>query len=98
TYKFGSTVPMKFQLLVNGVPAPVSVAYIAATQITGSAPAQTPLDLGTGNKDTGNQFRYDGADKHYIFNLDTGVLSRGTWRIDARLDDGTTHSVHIGLR
>jgi hypothetical protein len=33
-----------------------------------------------------------------MFHLDTKVLATGQWRIDVHLDDGTVHSVRIGLR
>jgi hypothetical protein len=75
-----------------------AIATIAATQVSGTPPAQPPMDLGTGNVDSGNRFRFDASSNEYHFNLDTRVLSVGVWRIDVVLDDGTTHSVRIGLR
>lgn len=99
TYKFGSTVPVKFQLFneLNQVVS-TAVARIAVALVSGTEPPQTPEDLGAGVKDTGNQFRFDPVSQQYIFNLDTGVLGRGVWRVDAILDDGRVRSVHIGLR
>ncbi len=67
-------------------------------QLSGSPPAQTPDDLGTGASDTGNLFRVDPTSSQYIFNLDTRVLAAGVWRIDVNLGDGSTQSVQIGLR
>lgn len=100
TFRFGSTVPVKFQLFneINAVVG-TAVVHIAAAFVSGTAPAQDPLDLGTGAADTGNQFRFDPVSQQYIFNLSTKMLSApATWRIDAILDDGTVRSVHIGLR
>ena len=97
TYSRGRTLPVKFQLFdANNALVPNVVATIAVTQLSGTPPAQPPVDLGTGAADTGNRFRWDGS--HYHFNLDTTVLSAGVWRIDAVLNDGSVHSVRIGLR
>jgi hypothetical protein len=99
TFKFGSTVPVKFQLLDgSGTPMPGATARLAAVQLKGAPPTAEPIDLGTGAADTGNLFRYDAAGKHYMFNLDTGVLARGVWRLDVKLDSGAVQSVQIGLR
>lgn len=99
TVRFGSTIPVKFQLLdENNAVVGTAVVHIGASQVSGSPPLQKPEDLGTGAADTGNQFRFDPTSNQYIFNLNTKALAPGVWRIDAMLDDGTVHSVHIGLR
>ncbi|MBI4610432.1 MAG: PxKF domain-containing protein [Candidatus Rokubacteria bacterium] len=98
TFRFRSTVPVKFQLFdANNVAIGTTVATIRVTQVGGATVGDT-IDLGTGATDTGNTFRFDPVSNQYIFNLDTKVLGAGVWRIDARLDDGAVHSVHIGLR
>lgn len=98
TFKLGSTVPVKFQLLdANNAVVGIAVASIALTPV-GGAPIEDAVDLGTGASDTGTNFRFDATSNQYIFNLDSKVLGAGVWRIDAGLDDGAVHSVHIGLR
>lgn len=99
TFKLNSTVPVKFQLFdENNAVVGTAVIHIAVAWVSGTAPLQTPEDLGTGAADTGNQFRFDPASNQYIFNLNTKVLTPGVWRIDAILDDKSVRSVHIGLR
>jgi len=99
TFKLGSTVPVKFQLLdANGTPFGSATAKISVVQLKGAPPATTPVDLETGSTDTGNLFRFDTTSQQYIFNLNTKVLSAGTWRIDVSLDSGALQSVQIGLR
>lgn len=93
----GSTIPVKFELHDgNDQVVRTAVAFIAATQVSGTPPPLPPGDLGQGSKPT-NQFRF-AAGNQYVFNLDTGVLSRGVWRISANIDDGSSHSVLIRLR
>lgn len=99
TFKLGSTVPVKFQLLdTNGTPFGGATARISVVQLKGVEPATPPVDLGTGAGHTGNLFRYDSTAKQYVFNLNTKVLTAGTWRINATLDSGAVQSVQIGLR
>jgi hypothetical protein len=99
TFRLGSTVPVKFQLLdANGTPFGGAVAKIGVVQLKGVAPPATPIDLGTGAAHTGNLFRYDATTQQYIFNLSTKVLSAGTWQINVTLDSGAIQSVQIGLR
>lgn len=56
------------------------------------------IPLSTSVADTSNIFRYDSVDNQYIYNLDTGVVSEGTWRLKVELDDGKSYEVLISLR
>jgi hypothetical protein len=47
---------------------------------------------------TGNAFRYDLTSGQYIFNLATGGLSKGTWRLSINLQDGVSRTVTISLK
>ncbi len=99
TIKFGSTLPVKFQLFdANNAVVTTATPHIKVAQIPGTAPSQVPDDLGSGATDTGDLFRFDPTATQYIFNLDTKVLAPGVWRIDAVLDDGTVRSVYVGLQ
>ncbi len=97
-YNLGRTLPIKFQL-INASGSFISTAtaqlFVAKTQdnVVGTDEVALP----TGNADIGNTFRYDTASNQYVFNLDTGVLSVGTWQLKAILDDGTSRIVPISL-
>ena len=97
-FKLGSTVPVKFQITdANGVSVPTAVAQLTVQMLSGGAPVGTPIDATPpGSADVGNRFRYDGS--QYIYNLSTKPLSAGAWQVQVHLDDGTVHSVVIGLK
>jgi len=96
--RLGRTVPVKFRLTDgSGASAAGAIAHLAIQLISNGAPVGTPIDAtGSGSADAGNVFRYDGA--QYIYNLDTTPLTVGTWQLQAILDDGTVHTVTIGLK
>ena len=97
-FKLGSVVPVKFRLTdASGVSVATAVARLALQLYMGGQPVGTPIDATPpGNADVGDLFRYDGS--QYIYNLSTKALTVGTWQLQVRLDDGTVHSVAIGLK
>jgi hypothetical protein len=99
-FKFGSTIPVKFQLKRrNGTPAPDVTATLALQRYTNGIPVGDPIDASpTGGSDSGNVFRYDPQEDHYIYNLSTRTLSVGTWKLIVTLDDGSAYNVLIGLK
>jgi hypothetical protein len=100
-FKAGSTVPVKFQLkTLSGNLVQASTSPIWITPQRGTA-MSTPIgefeytDPGT----VGNVFKWDNATKQYIFNWSTKGLSAGYWyKILVKLDDGSEHSIVVGLR
>ena len=98
TVRLGRPLPIKFKLfnesnlVVTNAKPHIALDYIA------SQTEDVPDDLDVGRSDGGNLFRYDPATQQYIFNLDTKVLWAGVWRIDVLLDDGSVHSIHVGLK
>ena len=97
-FKLGSTVPVKFPLTdANGAPVSTAIARLTLQMFSGGAPLGTPVDATPpGNADVGDLFRYDGS--QYIYNLSTKPLSVGTWQLQVHLDDGTVHTVLIGVK
>jgi hypothetical protein len=96
--QLGRTIPVKFQLTgaSAGIADLVAKLYVAKVtdQIVGTeleAPATVAADVG-------NTFRYDPADRSYVFNLSTKGLSRGTWQLRIDLRDGAPHTVLISLK
>lgn len=97
-FKQGSTVPVKFPLTdVNGAPVATAIAELTLQMLSGGAPVGTPIDATPpGNASVGSRFEYDG--NHYRYNLSTKPLAVGAWQIQVHLDDGTVHTVVIGLK
>ena len=97
-FKLGSVVPVKFRLTdARGLSIATAVARLALQMYAGGQPVGTPVDATPpGNADAGDRFRYDGD--QYVYNLSTKGLAVGTWQLQVRLDDGTVHSVAIGLK
>lgn len=97
-FKLGSTVPVKFQLTdAKGTLISTAIAHLTIQMISGNTLLGTPIDAtAPGNADVGDLFRFDGT--QYIFNWSTKPLSTGTWQLQARLDDGTVHTVDMGTK
>jgi len=97
-FKLGSNVPVKFQLTdAAGASVSNAIANLTVQMFSGSALTGTPIDATPpGSADTGNLFRFDGT--QYIYDLSTKPFATGTWQIQARLNDGTVHTVLIGLK
>lgn len=97
-FKLGSTVPIKFQLTdANGAIVTTAVATLKVQMFSGGIPVGVPEDAtASGNADIGNLFRVSSG--QYIYNLSTKPLLQGTWQIQAGLDDGSTHTVFLGLK
>ncbi|HET7107514.1 MAG TPA: PxKF domain-containing protein, partial [Candidatus Acidoferrum sp.] len=94
----GGTLPVAFQLSdVNGAQITTAVANLTVQQVSGTVLIGVPVDaIAPGNSDTGNLFRFDG--QKYNYNLSTKPLASGTWQVQVRLDDGTVHTVLIGVK
>lgn len=85
-----SSIPVKFQLFgTDGVVIPNAVAILKVN----GAPA-----VSTSNSNTGNQFRYDSANKQYIFNLSTKQITVGTNALLVTFDDGVTKTWTVTIQ
>jgi hypothetical protein len=100
-FKAGSTVPAKFQLrdangkIVQTNTPPVWVQPAKGVLTTAPVDESTPL----ATADTSSTYRWSATDQQYIYNWNTDKSQVGYyWRIGAKLDDGTTRTVNIGLR
>jgi hypothetical protein len=96
-FQLNRTIPVQFQLTdANGVVVSTAVATLMLQMISGITPVGTPIDAtASGNSDIGNLFRFSGQ---YIYNLSTKPLSTGSWQLQVSLDDGTVHTITIGLK
>jgi len=106
-FKLGSTIPVKFQALCNGIPVSTVVAGLYVKQ--GDAQPDPGVDeaFSTSAATSGNLFRW--SDGQYIFNLSTklghgnpdgssvAAFGAGTWTVKVGLDDGTWRSVNVQL-
>ena len=99
-FKLGSTVPVKFQLTdATGAVVSTATGTVTVQQFSGSEPVNDPIDgVSSGGSNSGDFFRYDSTSSQYIFNLSTQPLPTGTWQVQAHLDDGSVHTVMIGLK
>ena len=99
TFKFGSTVPVKFQISCGGTAVKAGVHTLQVIKYNNATTAAEPIDATpTDAATTGNQFKLTGDEWH--FNLDTKAtgMSTGTWQLKATLSDGSSHTVWIGLK
>jgi len=99
-FKFGSTIPVRFQTGCSDAPVTRGVHTLQASKYSSSVDSDpvidaTPTDAAT----TGNQFLLtDAVSGEWHFNLNTKPLSVGTWKLAATLSDGTIHEVWITIK
>ncbi len=94
TFKAGSTIPVKIQLLANGksVQAQVSPKLAYSTDGVRFVPATS-----AGGANVGDAFRWDSAAQQYVFNLKTTGLSAGKLVLKVTLEDGSAVDVTTQL-
>jgi MBG domain len=98
TVKLGSTLPVKFIAYGSGgIPWLTGIHTIQAIKYS-STTTSDPIDVSaTDSATTGNQFRL--TDGQWHFNMSTKAgFSQGTWKIIARLEDGTEHYAWIEFK
>jgi hypothetical protein len=107
-FKVGSTIPVKFQAMCNGVPVSMTVAKMYVKQGDSQPDPGTDEAISTAAATTGNLFRYDSSAQQFIFNLSTKLgysnpdnttinFVPGTWTLKIGLDDGTFRSINVQL-
>lgn len=96
-YKLGRTIPVKFTLTGASANTTDVVARLWLARVSNATEGDLIEVPATATTPTpGNAFRYDGT--RYVFNLDTGLLDAGTWRLRADLGDGVTRTATIILK
>jgi hypothetical protein len=97
-FRFGSTVPVKFQLKDDsGAFITNATARIYIAKVSNGIIGTQQEGVSTNAPDAGNTFRYDSTNNQYVFNLGTKSLSQGTWHILVTLDDKVSYTVLISL-
>jgi hypothetical protein len=100
-FKGGSTVPVKFQLKdANGISVQASSTPLwLAPQKLSSMSASVDESTYSDPASSGTTFKYDASSSQYIYNWSTKGLLTGWWyRVFAKLEDGTTQSVVVGIK
>jgi len=96
-FKFGSTVPVKFQLTGASANITEATATIWLAPVTGTSVGEEIELVNSNPADVGIFFRYTNG--QYIYNLGTKKLSKGQWQIRVDLGDGvTTRTIIIDLK
>ncbi|MGW4210878.1 OmpL47-type beta-barrel domain-containing protein [Lentzea sp. NPDC004789] len=100
-FKAGSTVPVKFQLrdgsgaVVAARTAPQWLVPVRGGVLTSSVNETVSTDAPS----TDGSFRWDATAQQYIYNWQTKGLTAGyLYRIGAKLEDGQTFYVTVGLK
>lgn len=95
-YHLGRTLPIKFSLTdKNSNYVTSAVAHLVVTKVQDGIVGTTPVILATSTNDNGDLFRVSGS--QYIYNLDTGQFTAGTWQIKAAIDNGSNYTVQVSF-
>jgi hypothetical protein len=100
-FKAGSTVPVKFKLKKwDGATAQVGALPEWLIPQRGSKmDASVDESMYGSAGSTGNTYKWDPESEQYIYNWSTKGLAGGYWyEIFAKLDDGNTYSIIVGLK
>ena len=99
TIKLGSTIPVKFVAFTNGgVPWLTGIHTIQAIKYSNATTGDDPLIVtATDAATTGNQFRLTDGQWHFNMSTKSG-FSKGIWKIEATLEDGTKHYAWVTLK
>ena len=99
TFRFGSTIPVKFRIYCGGAAVLSGIHTLEVIKWADGSGSGDPIDATPQDEaTTGNEFRLTGDTWH--FNLDTrGTgMSEGQWEFIATMDDGVENTVWIALR
>lgn len=100
SHRAGSTVPIRLRLCdASGanLSSPALVLHAVSLSRVDSSASSVVEDAGEANAD--DDFRYDADLAGYIFNLSTGGLSSGTWKLVFSVAGGsTTYAVTFDVR
>lgn len=99
TFKFGSTIPVKFSASASGAAVTSGIHQLQALRFSNNTVAGAPIDATPQDAATiGNQFRL--VSGGWQFNLDTKAtgMSIGVWQLIATLSDGSKHTCWIQLK
>jgi hypothetical protein len=99
TFKYGTTIPVKFSALCNGSPVLTGADKLQMVKYNSATTSGIPIDvIGQGLGTSGNQFALTGSDWH--FNLDTKAshVDAGIWQILLTLSDGSQHTAWVQIK
>jgi hypothetical protein len=88
---------VKFTLTLGGAATcNLPPATIAVTRTAGGVIGPIDESEYNGSADNGSNFRIDSCD--YVYNLSTGALGAGTYRVDSMINGQVVGSATFGLR
>jgi len=98
-FKAGSTIPIKFKLGdFLGINQSDAIASLTVTRLGDNVDGSVnELPINTAASSTAF-FRYDDLSGQYILNLSTKGYPAGRYQLSVNLNDGTIHSIEIGLK
>jgi hypothetical protein len=101
-FKAGSTVPIKFQLVIpaslGGGYVSDAVAKLTYGKIANTVEGNTMEAISTASSTSGNLFRYDSTANQYVFNLATKGLTTGTYVLHIDIGDLSSNTATISLK
>ena len=90
-------VPVKFTLTDNGSPTcDLPAATIAVTRTAGGTLGSVNESVYSMSADSGSNFRINGC--QYAYNLNSGALGVGTYRVDIKINGSVVGSATFGLQ
>jgi hypothetical protein len=97
SFNLNETIPVKFKLTGASANIGNAKAYLLIAPVVGGIVGTESPATAVGSLNSGNLFRYDAAEKQYIFNFSTRNLKAGTYQLRVDLGDGVSRTLRIKL-
>jgi hypothetical protein len=98
SFKLGKSVSVQFKLSdARGNSVKTAIGSLGLAKVVNGVPGTEINATSYRSANTGNLFKYDATSDSYRYTLDTAKLSKGTWQLRIKLDDGTTKYATIRL-
>lgn len=100
TFERGKDLPIVFTLArKDGKPADDMRAELLLQRVIGEKPGgEKIVPTAAGGDTDGNLFRFDPEKKQYVYELATGDLDPGIWKLIVLLDDGSRQTTWISIK
>jgi len=96
-YRLGQKIQILFRMTGDSAPTTDANAHVWVAQLSGQNQITSNAANQLTSTTSGNTFGYQGSSQTYAFNLDTTLLTPGTWQVTLDTGDGNTQTSDITI-